>query len=136
MVAQRPDKMAPVFLGSNNNETQLELKWTQLSGSQTGNSAITTYELYWDSNTGTANILLKSGLQLSLLLQSLQPGHLYIFKVRAKNVYGYGDFSDQVTFQPVSVPSQMESVVTTLTYPTITVTFTPPDNNGIGIQSY
>lgn len=89
--------MQSVFLGTNNNETQLDLKWTALSGTETGNSAILAYELYWDSNTGNANILLRQGLVTNHLLSGLQAGKDYIFKVRSSNVYGYGDFSDPVT---------------------------------------
>jgi hypothetical protein len=73
-IRRKPDKMQNVFLGTNNNETTLELKWFALSGAQTGNSALQYYELYWDSNTGLPNILLKQGLVSSFIQAGLQPG--------------------------------------------------------------
>lgn len=45
-------------LGTNVNENQLEILWTSLTGVDTGNSDILGYQLYWDAQTGVANVLL------------------------------------------------------------------------------
>jgi hypothetical protein len=43
-------------------ETEITLAWSPLIGVATGNSVITSYNLYWDNNSGTVNILVVSGL--------------------------------------------------------------------------
>lgn len=43
-------------------ETEITLAWSPLTGVATGNSLITSYNLYWDNNSGTVNILVVSGL--------------------------------------------------------------------------
>lgn len=66
----------------------------------------------------------------------MQAGESYIFKVRAKNIYGYGDFSAEVTFVPVNEPATMEAVTTTLNYPNIDLTWVQPDESGSTITEY
>ena len=88
----------------------LEILWTELTGSQTGNSDILGYQLYWDAQTGTADIPLIETTDTSHIQTSLQPGKPYIFKIRARNVYGVGPFSLEVIFTPVNEPATMESV--------------------------
>lgn len=44
-------------------DTQITVKWTALSGANTGNSAITSYALYWNAGTGvSANVLVTEAL--------------------------------------------------------------------------
>ena len=59
-----------------------------------------------------------------------------MFKVRARNIYGYGNFSNIVSMIPSAAPAMMNEVNTTLSYPNININFVPPFNNGQNITSY
>ena len=82
---------------------------------EVGNSAILSYQLYWDNGDTTAaevDILIEDALQLSRVVTGLQQGSDYRFKVRAVNIYGPGEFSDVVTIRASDVPDSMDIVNT------------------------
>lgn len=123
--------------GAESTATSLQILWLPLvSQTETGNSQILAYELRWDANSGTTNIRLYEGLTLDYTVESLQAGLDYKFKVRALNIYGFGDYSSTVTLRPDSAPAMMSSVSTSLSYPTVTIAFSEPFNNGAQITSY
>jgi hypothetical protein len=64
------------------------------------------------------------------------PGASYQFIVRARNIYGYGEFSDVVTLRPDAVPDMMSTPTTTLSYPLVTISFVEPFDNGNSIIGY
>jgi hypothetical protein len=76
------------------------VKWTGLTGLSTGNSAILSYNLYWDNGSGTTNVQLTDSLITSYTVIGLTGGQSYKFKVRARNIYGYGDWSTDVIIIP------------------------------------
>ena len=115
--------MAAVSLGSDNSETQLDLQWTELTGADTGNSEILGYQVYWDAGSSVADIELLETTALSYVQINLTPGQAYLFKIRARNIYGYGDFSEESTFTPVNVPSTMEPVTTVFNFPNIDIIY-------------
>jgi hypothetical protein len=53
--------MGPISVTSKT-ETDIALSWSSLTGVATGNSAITSYNLYWDNHSGTTNMLVVSAL--------------------------------------------------------------------------
>lgn len=117
---QRPVKMTQVTKDPTSTETTLTIVWSGLtSGLDTGNSDILAYEVYWDANTGAINILLHDEITLAHLVERLEPGLTYQFKVRARNIYGYGPFSDVSSLIPDAEPATMDAVVTSLEYPTV-----------------
>jgi hypothetical protein len=80
---------------------------------ETGNSPILTYNVWWDAGTGTINInLFESPTALTYTIGSLEPGQAYQFVVRASNIYTYGTFSDPETFAPSGVPAIMSPITT------------------------
>jgi len=85
-------------------QTEISLSWTALTGTATGNSAILSYNLYWDNALGTTNIEVIDSLVTSHTLTGLVGGQNYLFKVRAKNIYDYGDFSSEVSVLASDVP--------------------------------
>jgi len=97
-IRRAPGTMGVVTKASGD-ETMMVISWTALtSATDTGNSAITAYNLYWDAGAGTsATISLYEGLTTSYTLTGLISGKNYRFKIRAKNIYGYGTFSNEVT---------------------------------------
>ena len=86
-------------------ENQIQLSWPELSGASTGDSAILSYNLYFDDATGTIDISLVDDLVTSFTATGLIGGETYQFKVRALNIYDYGDFSDVVTKVTSDVPN-------------------------------
>lgn len=105
---------------------------------ETGNSEVLGYELYWDANSGVTNIKLFEAQadQFTFGVQSLVAGLEYKFKIRAHNIYGFGDYSDEAVIIPDAVPAMMNSVVTTLAYPMVTFAWEEPFNNGRQILAY
>ena len=66
----------------------------------------------WDDQTKVVDIVASENLLLTRTLTGLTSNLDYLFRVRAKNVYGYGEFSDTVTIRTSYVPDEMESVTT------------------------
>lgn len=54
-VRRIPDQMDVVQIVSKK-QTEISLAWTALTGVETGNSDILSYNLFWDNATGTTNI--------------------------------------------------------------------------------
>ena len=71
-------------------------------------------------------------LVTSFTITGLTQGSNYKFTVRARNIYGYGAFSPEVTIVPSSVPDTMSAPTTAvdLTYTNIDITWSPPTTNG------
>ena len=68
----------------------------------------------WDNGLGggDATLVAEDGLVSTATIIGLTQGQDYLFKVRARNVYGYGEFSDFVTIRASSVPDTMEMINT------------------------
>jgi hypothetical protein len=60
----------------------------------------------------------------------------YLFKVRAKNVYGYGDYSDTVTIRTSDVPDVMTPVTTISVMTTVVISWTEAADSGEPIDLY
>lgn len=56
-----PSQMGPISVLSKT-ETEITLTWSSITGVATGNSAVTSYNLYWDNSNGLINMLVVSGL--------------------------------------------------------------------------
>jgi hypothetical protein len=137
LIRARPGKMVSVEKDPILTATSIKVLWTTLiSNQETGNSQILSYNLWWDANSGTTNINLYEDFTSTIIVEGLVPGSGYQFKVRASNIYGYGEFSDVVTLIPDAVPDMMSTPTTSLVYPTVTITFTEPFNNGNAIIGY
>jgi hypothetical protein len=62
-----------------------------------GGSAILDYDLYYDNATGTLFSELEYGItELSYVVFFLNPGLIYQFEVRARNIYGFSNYSNIV----------------------------------------
>ncbi len=121
---------APVKVSGD--QTQISLSWTALTSSaDTGNSAITAYQLYWDNGSGTTSQLVYSGTATTATVTGLSSGTNYKFKVRAENVYGYGSYSSEVTISASTVPGTVSSITSAYaTYPNVDITWSAPSSNG------
>jgi hypothetical protein len=58
---QIPSQMGPISVISKT-ETEITLSWSSITGIATGNSEITSYNLYWDNGNGDINIIVVQGL--------------------------------------------------------------------------
>ena len=93
-----PGQMSTVVKDVTSTATSLVLKWSSLIyDTETGNSEILAYNVWWDSKSGTVNIDLFEGLALTHIVSGLVPGNEYKFAIRARNIYGYGPYSDIAT---------------------------------------
>ncbi len=71
---------------------------------QNGGSAILSYNLQWDAGNGVVNVNLAGYSTVYLhsyltVTSGVTAGGLYKFQYRVRNVYGWGEFSDQVTIK-------------------------------------
>ena len=108
-----PDKMTVITVTSKT-ENQINIAWTVLTGIQTGNSVILGYTLYFDNASGTTNIKLTDTLLTTYNVGGLTGGLNYKFKISARNIYGDGLFSDEVTVQASDLPDQPDIPVVSI----------------------
>lgn len=114
-------------------ETYITLIWSTPSN---GNSAITSYDLYWDNGSGTSNIELIDSLITNYTVNGLIGGTTYLFKVRAKNIYGYGIFSTELSILASDVPEEMPIMSTTISGTNVRVMWGAPGNKNSPIDAY
>ena len=63
-----------------------------------GGSPVLDYNIWYSSSTNSVYISLVSGLtSLSYTATSLIPGTTYNFEVKARNIYGFGSYSNIAT---------------------------------------
>lgn len=117
-------------------DTDIVVTWVALTGAATGNSAILTYDLYWDNGSGTTNVELIDSLVTSYTVSGLTGGATYLFKVRAKNIYGYGAFSSELTIVPSDVPDQVSIPTTALSTTSVIISWAAPDAHSAPIDYY
>ncbi len=108
-----PAKMNTPFLVSRTKQT-MTVRWVALVAPATGNSPVTTYNLYWDNGLGEITIELADSMITEYSITGLTGGTFYKFQVRAQNIYGYGERSDVATIEASDVPDVMDIMVTSI----------------------
>lgn len=99
--------------GSTTSTSLLEVSWNALNSPDNGGSTILSYHLVWDYGTGTTSYEVVGYssyfTSTTTTLQSpsftIVAGTSYKFKYRAYNLYGWGDYSDEVIIKAAAVPS-------------------------------
>lgn len=118
-------------------QSTVTINWTALSSNaDIGGTPITSYNLYWDNGSGTTSISLEDSLVLTKPVTGLSGGTAYKFKVRAKNVNGYGPFSSELTITASSTPDTMSMVSVTRETTNIKFTWSAPDDGDSSITDY
>jgi len=103
-----PSKMAAPTEDPSCTDVTLTMNWIALSGADAGNSPVIAYSLYWDAGDAAATTFpeLTDALVTSFTVQGVQGGRAYRFKVRARNIYGYGPYSDATVVIPDDAPGK------------------------------
>jgi len=120
----------------------LTVTWSALTlSAYTGGSDITSYKLEWDQGTSTWDPLVGGStdqiIPRSYTSTSLTAGSSYKYRLTAKNVYGWGVVSNEVTMIPLGVPSTPATVTTSVTATNVKIEWTDPTStNGAAITSY
>jgi hypothetical protein len=73
-----PTVMGPLSV-LNKTESEITLVWSTLVGIATGNSPVTSYNLYWDDNKGNIDIRLVSDLVQQFTIKGTTGGFSYKF---------------------------------------------------------
>jgi hypothetical protein len=66
----------------------------------------------------------------------LSPGVLYTFKILARNSYGSGAYSSEITILSAQVPEKPEAPVTSVAGNNVVIDWIPPLSGGNPISSY
>lgn len=139
VVAARPNSptSAPTSDIAETSGSQIKVVYPALSSSETGGSAITSYELQmYDRDTSTWTSLVGNSSDLSLatsfiVTDGINKGSTYTFRYRAFNANGAGGFSDLgylVAAERPSQPSAPEYASSDDT--SVKLSFRPPSSDG------
>lgn len=103
-----PQAMVAPTEDPSSTDVTLTLNWVALTGAQAGNSDVIAYSLYWDNGVSgaAADIELTDALVTSFTVNGVTGGQPYKFRVRARNIYGYGEYSPVLTIVPHDVPGK------------------------------
>ena len=99
-----PLAMNPPSRGSLSTDNSIQVVWSDPGSPITGNSPILSYNLYWDNGTGITSISLVDSNVLSFIIGGVTPGKTYMFKIRARNIYGLGAFSNDFSLIASDIP--------------------------------
>ena len=104
-----PSQMAPPTLDILSTDVTVIIDWVALSGVQAGNSAVIAYSLYWDNAVDvTADIELVDALVTTFTVNGVTGGATYNFRLRARNIYGYGAYSNVLVVVPADAPGKTD----------------------------
>ncbi len=128
--------------GSTTSTTQIEVDWTTLTTSTlTGGSSIISYNLKWNAGSGSTFYDLVgytsyyTGSSFTITT-SLTAGTSYDFKVRARNSYGWGDYSSVATISATDKPATMSAVTVALSNTDVRISWSAPSSNSDTITKY
>lgn len=89
---------APTSLSATAGAGKIDLSWT--TPSSDGGSAITGYKIYRDTSSSPTTLLTTTGVTNSYSDTSVTPGTQYYYRVKATNVMGDSDYSNESNATP------------------------------------
>ena len=114
-----------------------------ISSPQNGGSAIISYQLEYDDASGATIWTVISGYPTNSLLQqgtvssSITIGATYKFRYRAKNLFGWGPYSDTLDLYAASVPTTIATATTVNQDTSVLISWSLPTyNGGLPILAY
>jgi hypothetical protein len=130
--------------GSRTDDTRVEITWTEITlAAETGGSAITSYNLQWNSGDGSEDFVDLVGQEYSeytstsyLLNSGVVAGTTYKFRLRAQNKWGFGGFSDIADIEASAAPGQVAAPTTEISGTNARISWTTPDEFGSSITTY
>lgn len=117
-------------------DTTIQVGWLDLEAPATGNAPVLSYNLYWDNGSGVADIELVDEMVTEFRVTGLVGGLNYRFKVRARNNYGYGDFSAEYSLEASDLPGRPEIPTVTLDGTNVLIQWQAPNNHFSAIEAY
>lgn len=129
---------APINLTATSLSSSVRLNWSLPAGDGTQRPATTDYRIEYSSNNGTTWTVFNDGVSTSrtATVTGLNNGTTYLFRVAAINSIGVGAYSQTVQSVPTSFPNAPTSVIATAGAGEVSLTWTPPFNNGSIITDY
>lgn len=109
-MAQSPDAMTDPRAGSATSISQIQVEWDALISPDNGDSTILSYSLEWDEGTNGVSWTVLVGLSTAstattyTLSSGVTTGDEYLFRVRARNAFGWGSYSSEVTLKAAEKP--------------------------------
>ena len=138
-----PGKMAAPTEDPSCTDVTLTMNWVAISGVDAGSSTVIAYSLLWDAGVSataeSAFTELTDALLTSFTVNTVEGGRAYRFKVRARNIYGYGADSDVTTVIPDDKPGKtaIATVQVSATTPTeVEVSWPLPNDHSSVIDAY
>lgn len=139
-----PVKMGAVTRGSQTTEHQIEILWTPLTLTEELRGApIVSYNLQWDKGTSGRDWHDLTGITVDslntgfIVTSGLLVNYAYQFRVRARNAYGFGDFSDPASIRTSDKPEIMAAVTTLIdSNVNIRIRWDKPYENSESIEVY
>ena len=102
-----------------------------------GGSPITNYRIFGGTASGSEAFLIQLGIVTTYTDSGLSNGVTYYYQVSAKNAVGEGLRSSEVSATPATVPGPPSSLVATPSIQRITLSWSPPgDNGGSAVTGY
>lgn len=139
-----PTAPAAPTSGAATGPTQLDVRWSSLALIPAGGSAVLSYNLQYDNATAATTWFDVIGLSPDSLVTSVivstgvVPGSQYAFRVRARNIFGWGPFSDVTYIQAARAPDAPLAPVTSIDAATggLVISWQAPNNAGSAINAY
>jgi len=117
-------------------DTLLQVNFEALNSPEDGGAMVVSYNLqYDDASKGTVWTDLTGHLTDDVSLSfgvtsSIQVGKTYLFKYRAKNIHGWGPYSDSLSLIAARVADEADSVVTSNEGTYVKISWTEPAYDG------
>lgn len=112
-----------------------------MASADSGYASITSYNIEWDGGSSGATWTELQGqstesLSLTQTKTGITASSSYQFRYRAKNVFGYGPYSDVATIKGIAVPDQMSIPTVTNDAANVKIVWQEPTSNGSPISEY
>lgn len=112
-VRTAPRFMNPPLRNPTTNDKQMFVYWEPISSyEETGGSEIVSYGLQWDAGTSGVTWSDLEGYMVNMVkteftASQIDAGSIYQFRLQARNIYGWGDFSTPKSIAAAGIPEQM-----------------------------
>lgn len=123
----------PILTAATPGDTTVDLAWTPGSD---GGSAITSYDVYRGTSSGTETLLTSLGVVTSFHDTGLTNGDAYFYKVVAINAIGESALSNELSATPAAVPDAPTLDSLTPGVGMIDLAWTPGGDGGSSITEY